>query len=356
MTCAVLDQVPGFRDHGPPQADLDASVRQLLQAALAALREGRPDADERDQALAHAYGARRAADGIPVEEVTLSFTVAVRVLWREIQSVARQVGALDDLASVFEMGMLWLHSLSGSMHAGYRGALGDSVQTAAARRLGELLSDPAATATVLRSVLDGLGLEAEGEFQVWAADWRPDLADASEARARLAAGPGTCVLTHAAGGIAVVGQDADPAAVEAVLLAAGAASVGVGLVRRGPVGVRHGLADADSALRIAQHRPGIHRYAVLWPYALVADADPSLDPVLAEALGVARSHPHLADAIRAFADHGFSAAAAARVLRVHANTLAYRLDRWNELTGLDCRDYAGLIASRTAVELAPPAS
>lgn len=42
-------------------------------------------------------------------------------------------------------------------------------------------------------------------------------------------------------------------------------------------------------------------------------------------------------------------AAPTRALHLHANTLTYRLDRWHELTGLDHRDYMGLVTSRTAV-------
>ncbi|MCC5949132.1 MAG: helix-turn-helix domain-containing protein [Nitriliruptoraceae bacterium] len=50
---------------------------------------------------------------------------------------------------------------------------------------------------------------------------------------------------------------------------------------------------------------------------------------------VAAEHPHLADAVRTFAEAGFSVSEAGRRLEVHANTVAYRLDRWEELTGWD---------------------
>jgi DNA-binding PucR family transcriptional regulator len=57
---------------------------------------------------------------------------------------------------------------------------------------------------------------------------------------------------------------------------------------------------------------------------------------------VAVRRPFLAASVRAFARARFSATTAARSLHVHPNTLAYRLDRWHQLTGWDPRTFDGL--------------
>ena len=52
----------------------------------------------------------------------------------------------------------------------------------------------------------------------------------------------------------------------------------------------------------------------------------------------------------AFAGSGLSQSAAARSLGIHTNTVAYRLGRWNEITGRDPRSGAGLMLSLAVLE------
>ncbi|WP_411742559.1 helix-turn-helix domain-containing protein [Rhodococcus sp. IEGM 1318] len=57
------------------------------------------------------------------------------------------------------------------------------------------------------------------------------------------------------------------------------------------------------------------------------------------------------DAVRAFARSGFSVSAAARDIHLHANSVTYRLDRWQHLTGWDARTLDGLMKSIVRLEL-----
>ena len=66
---------------------------------------------------------------------------------------------------------------------------------------------------------------------------------------------------------------------------------------------------------------------------------------------MAEEHSHLMDAVRAFARSGFSVSAAARDIHLHANSVTYRLDRWQHLTGWDARTLDGLMKSMVSLEL-----
>ena len=74
-------------------------------------------------------------------------------------------------------------------------------------------------------------------------------------------------------------------------------------------------------------------------------------PLLQAGASVAEEHSHLMDAVRAFARSGFSVSAAARDIHLHANSVTYRLDRWQHLTGWDARTLDGLMKSMVSLEL-----
>ncbi|MCC5870139.1 MAG: helix-turn-helix domain-containing protein [Gammaproteobacteria bacterium] len=128
------------------------------------------------------------------------------------------------------------------------------------------------------------------------------------------------------------------------------ATIGMGTVRRGLDGARQSIEDAERVLAVLDgSETGL--FDELWLWATLADLGPRLDPLLERGTSVAAEHPHLADAVRTFAEAGFSVSEAGRRLEVHANTVAYRLDRWEELTGWDPRSFAGIVRSVAALRL-----
>lgn len=153
------------------------------------------------------------------------------------------------------------------------------------------------------------------------------------------------------GAVLILVQGGDPDRVAGALGEQGLACVAAGLARTGHYAARESLHDARAAAALARRRAGRWTFAELWPMALADESGERLEPLIGPLAAVARSHPHLAEAVRAFADHGFTVSSAARTLSVHPNTLSYRLERWQELTGAGVRTVAGLVASRTAVEL-----
>ncbi|WP_457028953.1 helix-turn-helix domain-containing protein [Kitasatospora sp. P5_F3] len=202
------------------------------------------------------------------------------------------------------------------------------------------------SAETLRVAVEAAGLDPDEGFQGWAVDGP----EATEAQERLDRLPGRCAVGEGPEGLLILSQGVPEDDLPAALGDVG--RVAVGLLRIGPEAARETLADVRAVAALAGGRAGLWRYQDLWPLAATAALADRLDPLLAPAVATARTFPHLADAVRAFADHGFSVDFAAQALRLTADTLARRLDRWQQLTGADLRTLPGLTASRTAVELA----
>ncbi|BFV58697.1 hypothetical protein KCMC57_up38010 [Kitasatospora sp. CMC57] len=213
------------------------------------------------------------------------------------------------------------------------------------------LASETVSAETLRAAVEAAGLDPDEGFQGWAAGSGPvDGSGPAAAQERLDRLPGHCAVGEGPDGLLILTQGIPEQDVTAALGTVDC--LGVGLLRIGPDAARETLLDARAAAALAGGRPGLWRYQDLWPLTATAAAADRLDPLLAPAVATARTFPHLADAVRAFADHGFAVDPAARQLRLPADTLARRLDRWQQLTGADLRTLPGLTASRTAVELA----
>lgn len=125
---------------------------------------------------------------------------------------------------------------------------------------------------------------------------------------------------------------------------------------RGLRGAAETIADAARALRVAATTGSIHWYAEDWPLAELTAVSGRLADVIAPIRAAATQNPHLAEAVRAYAAAGFSVSEAARMLRPHPNSVAYRLSRWRCLTGHDPRTATGLVPTLLALALAVSAN
>lgn len=108
-----------------------------------------------------------------------------------------------------------------------------------------------------------------------------------------------------------------------------------GRERLGIPGITQGRAEVMTLAAYA--RPGeLHSYAeVLVPRALSGDPDAQKDVIatLIDPLRTARGSAALLDTIRALSSAGFAQAEAAQALGIHINTLRYRMERIETLTG-----------------------
>ncbi|MFN2539293.1 MAG: helix-turn-helix domain-containing protein [Mycobacteriales bacterium] len=149
----------------------------------------------------------------------------------------------------------------------------------------------------------------------------------------------------------LLAQVADPATLRARLGAA-AGPIGLGLARVAWAGAQASCVDALQAHELADRRGVDASFGDDWVAATLLAARDRLADTCAQGEQVAARSAHLADAVRAFAANGLSVVAAARALHVHPNTVIYRLDRWQRLTGWDARSYPGLAKSMACLEAA----
>jgi sugar diacid utilization regulator len=130
---------------------------------------------------------------------------------------------------------------------------------------------------------------------------------------------------------------------------ADAGALGLGLARRGLEGARLSIGDAESALAVSLRRGRTSMFHRDWFWALTLQSDERLRDMLAVGARVAQGHPDLARTVETYAQASFSAAETARRLSIHLNTVIYRLDRWEKLTGWNPRTFEGLLASQASL-------
>ncbi|WP_239105977.1 PucR family transcriptional regulator, partial [Streptomyces rubrogriseus] len=130
---------------------------------------------------------------------------------------------------------------------------------------------------------------------------------------------------------------------------------GIGRPRQGPGGLADTLTEARNAARLAAARDvrpsvehtdelGVGRLLAAWQQSDItrAFAETALAP-----LG-GPEHAHLLTTLRVFLEHGGSAAATARALGLHRNTVAARLRQVRERLGVPLDDPSNRLALQMA--------
>ena len=185
--------------------------------------------------------------------------------------------------------------------------------------------------------------------------WRVDGQHADRGRQIVAAYESlgcSSVTAHVGDGSATLLQTDDPGRVRALLqgpLTPG--SAGIGVARRGLEGAAASLADALLARGVTDDLHPVRGFDEVWHEVCGVRDAARLRPLVDTALGVVVTHPHLAEAVSAYAAHGMQLAAAADVLHLHANTVTYRLARWHHLTGWNPRSFDDLRRSLMAIQI-----
>jgi hypothetical protein len=304
-------------------------------------------------AAARAGGVRSAERGIPVESLLRSYHVGFQEIWKELRArilaeEPAQAARLPDL-----VGFIWtqLWAVTGASVEGHAEALRARTETRVAleRQFLESLYGGRTTAESAALAARALDFHPEGTFQVICcpASLRA-VQDFHRLKLRLRFNAGTAMAVVRETALVIVFQDT-PADRILDLLSDGGGPVtaGIGLARPGLAGAADSVADAKQALAMARRQGGVVDFGSDWLAATLLPFRDRLAPLMNPERPVGQ--PHLRDAVRAYAGHGFSITAGAKALHIHPNTMKYRLDRWQQLTGWDPRTFDGLQRSLLSI-------
>lgn len=327
------------------------AVREQLTRRLDAFRDHRawgPNDIEQAVELAR----RRARQGVPVDILICAYHVGDRELWRRI--VSDPVGAA---ASLPELTSLMLESMQAisralvSAHSSEARAQ-ESIRITVSQRLLDRLCSPLSPGTDTESVrlAEFLGFDPSADFLALAL--RP--ADPHAMSAELQG------IVDSIGGIAAHAQFQSDCVT--VVQASPVRDLHDALSALGPVGIgQPGPGIPGAVLSIRQARLALTSTTALRPTSSFRDrwlescATSRADLVqfeTARAVEVAKLHSTLAQTVAQFAESDMSIAHCARMSHLHVNTVTYRLNRWNDLTGWNPRLFRDLSKSVIACLLA----
>lgn len=355
MATSIVERVPAYRG-SVPWDDLRESALRNAEMTLVGIAERRPPRAQ-EVSVRRELARRRAEQGFPVEALLRAFNIAYEVLWDDL--IATLPGDDGNASRLLLQAAVtfwqWVREVTNAL-AETHSATVRSVEArriSARQRFVELVATGAPAPRELAHLAEQLGLDPVGPMR------------ATVVVAPTADGDDAGALQHALDGLAgvhcaaargthlvTISQGCDVEALSAgVSEALPEAVAGLGLERRGLDGARISVEDAELAARVAAPgRPA--RYERDWLWSTLDEAAPRLEPLLGHGSELARKHPHLTATVTAFADAGFSVSEAARRLELHANTVAYRLERWHSLSGWDPRTFSGLARSVAAIWLA----
>jgi hypothetical protein len=328
------------------RAEHEEMARKQIIATLEGLSDRRlPSAAQVD--MAHFLGGRRAEQGLPVEAVIGAYHVGCRGLWSDmlVRARAEDPEQAQRLLELVNLLLVWLRILTGAAADGYAkvARAREQIRTSLGLQFLQALYDGDADQDPTRVLAHNLDFDPNGEFQVICCypNAHPTK-DLDTLRAKLRSGGGKFLAVVREAAVVIVIQDI-PATQVTELLGDIAVTAGVGLVRDGLAGAAESIIDAMRSLDLAERHGGIVKFEADWLSATLLPQIQRLRPLITPDQAV--TQPHIRDAVQAYAEHGFSIAAGAQALHVHPNTMKYRLDRWEHLTGFDPRTLDGLLRS-----------
>jgi hypothetical protein len=297
-------------------------------------------------------GRRRALQGLPVDALLRAYYVGYREIWRKLVEAVPPDEVTTTRLMLEAAGILWgwtqritnvLVETYGEVQRSKEAEL-----TALQMRFLALVMSGEVESEECLALARTFGLPVAGRFHAIKVDSGaalPSLPVDSAARSRA-----PVTVRQGTGFLLLCEGERDEERERRLAASAPRAAIGVGMARPGLDGLRLSIIDAERAAAVAP--PGeLVAFEDRWVEATLAAASDRLEPLLERVTAAAARSPRLADAVLAFAASGFSLTAAGRALGIDPNTLAYRLDRWEQLTGLDPRGYEGLVRSVLGLRL-----
>lgn len=354
VTELIRGRIPEY--DAVPRAEQRDWIDEQMRGLLSGLGHFRPPGAE-DLRRARELGRARAESGLRIELLLSAYHFTYQEIWNAVLQGAaatdpQLTGSLIHLVNPM---WTWVQLMTNNASDAYAEALrrSQAAQANLRYRLLRALAGPEPDLEQAATLAAALGYAADGSFQALctpAEHWPDPQLDVLGRR--LAMLPGHIEVIAQGAAVTILAQRADPALIlETLHRTAADAPVGIGLTRDGLLGAAASIIDAEQALDRSGPAQPTRFFAEDWLAASLFRQKARLAPLFADAAAIARTDPHLAEAVQAFAANGLSITAAAKALNLHPNSVAYRLDRWHQRTGWNPRSGDGLIASLTALDL-----
>ncbi|GAA3523297.1 helix-turn-helix domain-containing protein [Aeromicrobium panaciterrae] len=325
-----------------PLGDHVEHVTEQLTRIVDSLREGRQLTDE-DLRRAGALGRLRATQGVSVEAVMGAWHVGNRELWKIIDERAdRGRSFLPGLATLLWDSMQMTSTELAASHSSVSRAQHTQDLTLRHRLMALLSREEVGPEA--EEVAASLGFDVAGEYVAAciSAGERP-IGVAQTLHEELEYLDGVSFAVQQGAVLMVLAQGPSAKDVVEVIDGLGTSpTAGVGLERAGLRGAQMSIEDARLCLESVGGEQRVRAFGDDWWRASLMAESERLAPLVVERREAIEENPHLVETIEQFMTSGFSVTAAAKALQIHANSVAYRLDRWHQLTGWDPRTFIGL--------------
>ncbi|MFC9839350.1 PucR family transcriptional regulator [Rhodococcus sp. NPDC127530] len=352
LTARIRAAIPSYSSL--PYDEHERTVHEHLSLQLRNVASGESP-PPRVLRLTSAAARRRAHYGMPVYDVLGAFGVVSAGLWDAL----RQKHTANESLLVGLVSLLgeWNQAMSQAVVDAYVNESGSRIdrERELRDRLFAILAG-SESRHALEDVLSQLAFDLRFPFTVLC--WRREPWSLEDMELLQRSGrrwSGVCHVGIVGDQTVLVVQDVDlDELTTRVLEVIGTnGAVGIGLARVGADGVIASLAEAEAAHRFAllQQLPSA-AFADHWLECALWASRKMIAPMLQRPMTCAEQSPDLAAAVYTFANSGFSLSGAAKGLHLHPNSVAYRLNRWQELTGLDPRRFSDLVLSLVAIAYA----
>ncbi len=306
--------------------------------------------------LAQNLGARRAAQGLAIEDVVASYHIGYHEIWSVLHERSTCDGTAQSVALLQLVGVMWrwVERTTSAVAVGHAAAMQlEQIQRLdTGRRFLDAIYAGQPWLDTIALLARSLGFDPTGTFGAACIETSssPEVQLDSLRRAGRRLGAVAHAETRGARTILIAQGVAPFAIVKDAGLETTAG--GISLLRKGLDGLELAIRDAEQAMSLAAHRgSGVIHFDAEWLGSILFSQRLGLSSFLS--VEEDQCPRHLTEAVLAYATNGFSITAAGQVLHVRPNTIKYRLERWRQLTGWDPRTFDGLLKSMCAVNLAP---